>query len=378
MKFLKSLFIKIIYIFYDCIVINMKKIITCIGIRPDIIRLSNIIKNLDLHFENIIVDSGQHYDYNLNRLFYEQLGVRKSNYNLNVKSGTHAHQVGMLMIEFEKVLLEEKPDFVIVLGDNNSSLGFALATSKLNIPLVHIEAGMRSKNWLMPEEKNRIIIDHLAELNICYLPEHKQNLIREGLNPRRSWVVGNPIIEVVKSVKINFKQDLPFYLVTCHRAENTENNENIRTILKFLEVLYKKKKIEIKFILMPKTKNMMEKYGLILPNGINPISPQGFIEFLGMEKEAELVITDSGTVVEECAILGTPCITIRESTERIDLIELGVNILSGMDIDQMMSAIEIALSRKIDPVTHYGEKISDKICNILIGNSLNFHRFQDR
>ncbi len=356
----------------------MKKIITCIGIRPDIIRLSQIIKKLDQHFENIIVDSGQHYDYNLNKIFYEQLGVRPSDFNLDIKSGTHASQVAKLMIEFEKTLINEKPEFVVVLGDNNSSLGFALATSKLNIPLVHIESGMRSKNWIMPEEKNRIVIDHLADLNICYLPEHKANLLREGLNPRRNWVVGNPIIEVVNSVKVDFKQDKPFYLVTCHRAENTENKENLETILNFLGKLYEEKQVEIKFILMPKTKNYMTKYNFKFPKGINPIPPQGFLEFLGMEKEAKLVITDSGTVVEECAIMGTPCLTIRESTERVDLIELGVNTLTGMDPNQMLLSAKIALSRPIKPVTHYGENISDKICNILIGNSLNFNKNADR
>ena len=356
----------------------MKKIITCIGIRPDIIRLSQIIKKLDKSFKNIIVDSGQHYDYNLNKIFYDQLGVRFPDYNLNIKSGTHASQVAKLMIEFEKTLLNEKPDFVVVLGDNNSSLGFTLATSKLNIPLIHIEAGMRSKNWLMPEEKNRVIIDHLADINICYLPEHKENLLREGISPRRCWVVGNPIIEVVKAVKTNFNQDSPFFLVTCHRAENIENEVNLKAIISFLGKLYSKKKIEIKYILMPKTKQMMEKYGLKFPEGINTIPPQGFLEFLGMEKAAKLVISDSGTVVEECAILGTPCLTIRESTERIDLIELGINILTGMDTDQMLSASEMALSRKIEPVTHYGKDIADKICNILIGNSLNFYRYRER
>jgi len=356
----------------------MKKIITCIGIRPDIIRLSQIIKKLDLYFENIIVDSGQHYDYNLNKIFYDQLGVREPNYNLNTKSGTHASQVAKLMTEFEKTLFKEEPSFVVILGDNNSSLGFALATSKLNIPLIHIEAGMRSKNWQMPEEKNRVVIDHLADINICYLPEHKENLTREGISPRRCWVVGNPIIEVVQAVKTVFKQDSPFYLVTCHRAENIENEENLSRILTFLGKLYKNKNVEIKFILMPKTKQMMKKYSLIFPEGINTIPPQGFIEFLGMEKEAELVISDSGTVVEECAIIGTACLTIRESTERIDLIELGINGLTGMDIDQMLAAAELALSRKIEPVTHYGKNIADKICNILIGNSLEFYRCRER
>ncbi|MHA1933438.1 MAG: non-hydrolyzing UDP-N-acetylglucosamine 2-epimerase [Promethearchaeota archaeon] len=356
----------------------MKKIITCIGIRPDIIRLSQIIKRLDKSFNNIIVDSGQHYDYNLNKIFYEQLGVRLPDYNLNIKSGTHASQVAKLMIEFEKTLIKEKPVFVIILGDNNSSLGFALATSKLNIPIIHIEAGMRSKNWLMPEEKNRVIIDHLADINICYLSEHKENLLREGINPRRCWVVGNPIIDVVNAVTTNFKQDSPYYLVTCHRAENIEDETNLNTILTFLGKLYHIKKIEIKYILMPKTNQMMDKYGLKFPEGINAIPPQGFLEFLGMEKEAELVISDSGTVVEECAILGVPCLTIRETTERTDLIELGINVLTGMDTEQMLSAAELALSRNIEPVTHYGKNIAEKICNILIGNSLNFHKHKER
>jgi UDP-N-acetylglucosamine 2-epimerase (non-hydrolysing) len=355
--------------------IKMKqKIISCIGIRPDIIRLSQILKELDMYFTNIIVDSGQHYDYNLNKIFYEQLDIRKPDFNLNIRSGTHAEQVGKLMIEFEKVLMKENPQCVIILGDNNSSLGFALATSKLNIPLVHIEAGMRSKNWIMPEEKNRIVIDHLADMNICYLPEHQDNLIAEGLDPRRSWVVGNPIIEVVKKVKPNFDQKEPFYLVTCHRAENVEDKKNLQNILTFLGELYKKKNVEIKFILMPKTKNMMEKYSLSFPKGINAIPPQGFLEFLGMEKGAELVITDSGTVVEECAILKTPCLTIRESTERIDLIERGVNTLTGIDENRMLNAAEFALSQKNEPISHYGKNISKKICNILLGNSLNFHR----
>lgn len=352
----------------------MKKIITCIGIRPDIIRLSQIITKLDTHFENIIVDSGQHYDYNLNKIFYEQLNVRIPEYNLNIKSGSHATQVAKLMIEFEKVLLKETPEFVVILGDNNSSLGFALATSKLNIPLVHIEAGMRSKNWLMPEEKNRVVIDHLADLNFCYLPEHRENLLREGLDPRRIWVVGNPIIEVLNAVKPNYEKENDFFLVTCHRAENTEDKHNLEIILQFLERLFQHKKIEIQFILMPKTRNMMEKYGLTFPEGVSPIAPQGFLEFLGMEKEASLVLTDSGTVVEECAIMGTPCLTIRESTERVDLIELGVNTLTGINLEQMLDSAEYALSHPVEPVTHYGKDIANKIVNILTGNSLTFHK----
>jgi UDP-N-acetylglucosamine 2-epimerase (non-hydrolysing) len=351
----------------------MKKIITCIGIRPDIIRLSQIIKSLDQVFENIIVDSGQHYDFNLNKIFYDQLEIRKPQYNLDIRSGTHAEQVGSLMIEFEKILRNEEPEFVIVLGDNNSSMGFALTTSKLNIPLVHIEAGMRSRNWEMPEEKNRVVIDHIADMNICYLNRHKDNLEQEGIHPERIWVVGNPIIEVLNNVDAIKPEKMDFILVTCHRAENTENKENLDKILQFLGKLYQKEKIEIKFILMPKTEHMMNKFSLKFPEGINSIPPQGFLEFLGMEKAARLVITDSGTVVEECAILGTPCLTIRESTERTDLIELGVNILTGINLENMINAAKLALSKNIKPVSHYGANIAQKITNILLGNSLSFY-----
>ncbi|MBD3216229.1 MAG: UDP-N-acetylglucosamine 2-epimerase (non-hydrolyzing) [Candidatus Lokiarchaeota archaeon] len=351
----------------------MKKIITCIGIRPDIIRLSQIIKSLDLVFENIIVDSGQHYDFNLNKIFYDQLEIRQPQYNLEIRSGTHAEQVGNLMIEFENVLRNEKPEFVIVLGDNNSSLGFALTTSKLNIPLVHIEAGMRSRNWEMPEEKNRVVIDHIADMNICYLNRHKDNLVREGIHPERIWVVGNPIIEVLNNVDPTESMKKDFILVTCHRAENIEKKDNLDEILGFLGKLYQKERLEIKFILMPKTENMMDKFSLKFPEGVNSIPPQGFLEFLGMEKAARLVITDSGTVVEECAILGTPCETIRESTERTDLIELGVNVLTGINMENMMDASKFALSKDIKPVSHYGESIAKKITNILLGNSLAFY-----
>jgi len=352
----------------------MKKLITCIGIRPDIIRLSQIVKKLDLVFKNIIVDSGQHYDYNLNKIFYEQLGIREPDYNLGIKSGSHATQVGKLMIEFEQVLLKENPDFVVVLGDNNSSLGFALATSKLNIPLVHIEAGMRSKNWLMPEEKNRVIIDHIADMNICYLPEHKENLIREGINSRRIWVVGNPIVDVVNAIECKTVESEPFFLVTCHRAENVENKENLSNIIEALGKIYQKYQIRIRFILMPKTDQKMKAFGLDFPEGIDSVPPQGFIEFMSMEKAAKLVLTDSGTVVEECAILGTPCITIRESTERVDLIEHGVNVLTGVTVARIIDGANIALNRPTVPVTHYGECVADKICNILVGNSLEFHK----
>lgn len=358
----------------------MRKIITCIGIRPDIIRLSLIVKQLDQCFQNVVVDSGQHYDYNLNKIFYEQLGVRPPDYNLDVKSGTHAEQVGRLMIAFERVVLEERPEFVLVLGDNNSSLGFALATAKANVPLVHVEAGMRSRNWVMPEEKNRTVIDHLADMNLAYLPEHRENLVREGLNPRRIWVVGNPIVDVVRVVgpRARYHSDEPFYLVTCHRAENVERERNLATILEFLGKLHERRGVEVKFVLMPKTKQKMAQFGLAFPDGVSPVPPQGFLEFLGMEKEAQLVITDSGTVVEECAILGKPCLTIRESTERVDLIRLGINTLTGMDLERMMAAADLALSREHAPVTHYGERVAEKICNILLGNSLDFNQPADR
>jgi UDP-N-acetylglucosamine 2-epimerase (non-hydrolysing) len=266
------------------------KLVTGIGIRPDIIRLSEILKELDKYFDNITVDTGQHWDYNLNKVMYEQLEVREPNYRLEGKALSHTKQVGKIAGQFEDVLVAEKPDIVVILGDNNSSLAMALAASKLNIPIAHIESGNRSYNWSMPEEKNRTIIDHISDIHFCYTEDARANLIAEGIPRRVTWVVGNPIVDVMaenlhkRDVSVLDKFGVrpnEYVIVTCHRSENVTDPIILCNIIDQLDQIGFHHDIPVLLIEMPKLKeNWQGEY----PKLIVPIPPQPYLEFLQLER----------------------------------------------------------------------------------------------
>jgi UDP-N-acetylglucosamine 2-epimerase (non-hydrolysing) len=355
------------------------KIITGIGIRPDIIRLSEIIKHLDIYFRQVIVDTGQHYDYNLNRVMYEQLELREPNYRLDAKVDPHTHtkQMGKIASEFEDVLVKEQPELVVILGDNTSCLAMALAASKLNIRIAHIESGNRSYNWNMPEEKNRTIVDHLADLHFCYTEEHRFNLIREGINPRHIFVVGNPIIDVLyknigrssTAIKEHKLKENQYILVTCHREENVSNH-NLKLILDQLHKVHKTTGHRIICIEMPKLRENMDRQNQTYPEGVEPIPPQPYLEFLVLEKNAALVISDSGTVPEVMYAMGKPCIQIREKTERVELLENGATILVAPG-DNIVHAVNCLLdTEQPDNPPVYKTDVAQKITRILLGNAI--------
>lgn len=359
----------------------MTKIITVIGIRPDIIRLSEIIKELDKYFEQIVVDTGQHYDYNLNQVMYEQLELDEPQYRLNAKVEPHTHvkQIGKIASEFEDVLLKEEPAFVVILGDNSSSFATALATSKLNIPLVHIESGGRSYNWSMPEEKNRVLIDHMADLLFSYTDEHKANLVREGIDPRRIYVVGNPIVDVMEknigrsrstAIEQYGLEENGYILVTCHRAENVGNHDNLMGILEALNKIERQTQKRVICIEMPKLKEEMEKAGFDYGN-VEPMPPQPYLEFLLLEKNAGLVISDSGTVPEVMYAMGKPCIQIREKTERVELLQNGATILVAPGEDIIEPAQCLLEGKPWFDQFVYKHDVAPKIARILLGNSIN-------
>ena len=346
----------------------MKKAIIFLGIRPDIIRLSLIIKEMQAHFNVVLVDSSQHYDDNLNKIFYQELNIPEP-IRLKTDTSPKGKQLGSIIEKTMEVLEKETPDFCVVLGDNDSSLCFTIATTKLKIPLVHIEAGMRSYNWEMAEEKNRRAIDHLADLNICYLQEHKENLMREGLFERNIFVVGNPIIDVVslwseKTKRPDFNKYGSYVLVTLHRGENVDNKDKLQGILIALSKINK----NVVMVLMPRTKQKIEEFGFTLPPYVKTIPPQSFLDFLSFEKYADSILTDSGTVVEEAFILGVPCVTIRDSTERVDLIRMGVNILTGTKAEDILKAVESPHAISINPESHYGSWVAEKIATVLRSN----------
>ena len=362
-------------------VIPKKKCMIALGIRPDIIRFSLIIKELEQYFDTKIVMSGQHYSPYFTDLQFDQMKLRKPDINLEVGSGSHAEQVGGLMIKFEKTLIENAPDFCCLLGDNNSTLGFALAAYKTGVPIVHIEGGMRSWDMRMPEERNRKLVDQMSQLHFVYTREHKNNLLNMSIDSRDIFVVGNPIIDVVneyrvltndsilKKLKIESKE---YILVTCHRAENVDAQDVLESIIEGLYFVHSESKLPIIFIMMPRTKKRLEEFKIALPEGIIVSEPLGFMDFLALEEGAKLIITDSGTVVEEAYALKKPCMTIRETTERFELVEEGVNLLSGIDCYAIADAAKILLKNDSFDWREdiYERNVAEKIAMILLSNWL--------
>lgn len=353
------------------------KIMTVFGTRPEIIRLSRIFELLDKNFNHVMVNTSQNYTYELNSIFFKDLKVRKPNYDLKIKTGNFANEVSEVIKKTDKILEKEKPEILLILGDTISGLA-AIPAAQRKIKIAHLEAGMRSYDFRMPEEKNRIIIDHLSSMLLPYTPYSRENLIRENIHPSRIFVVGNPIIEVIKynmkkieeseiMQKMSLKKD-SFILVTAHRSENVDEQENLQNIFDGLEKVYKKFKKRIIFPIHPRT--ISKKQKIKIPKGIELIKPLGFFDFTKLEKNAFCLITDSGTIPEETLFFNIPCVTIRESTERPETIEAGSNILSGLEPNNISRAVEniSSLERNWDWDIALGDgSTSTKVGNILSG-----------
>jgi UDP-N-acetylglucosamine 2-epimerase (non-hydrolysing) len=329
---------------------NKIKVMTLLGIRPDLIRMSKLIKMMDESsiIEHVFVHTGQHYSENLDKIFYEQLNLR--NPDLNLKIGrpgqSLGNQLASLMIKVEEALDYYKPEYVILLGDTNTALASIIIARK-NIKLVHIEAGMRSFDWRMPEEKNRIVADHLSDILYIYLQDYANNAILEGIDSSKISVVGNPIVDIVndwahviddidtKSITMSDRKN--FLFATIHREENVENPESLTDIISSLKKISKIENKEMILTLMPRTKSSLERFGIDYSE-IKTIDPVGFFECLALQKYSSLVFTDSGTIQEESCILGTKCLTLRNSTERPQAMECGAGILGGTELDSIMNS----------------------------------------
>jgi UDP-N-acetylglucosamine 2-epimerase (non-hydrolysing) len=306
--------------------------------------MSPIIRECEKGYDFFIIHSGQHYSYNMDDIFFEQLELTRPKINLQVGSGTHGEQTGKMLIKIENVLKEEKPDLVLVQGDTNTALAGALAASKMHIKVGHIEAGMRSFDRLMPEEINRILIDHISDLLFAPNDNSKRNIQMEGLPDNKIFVCGNTITEAVfQNLKIAEKKIISkfnskrYFLATIHRQENTDNPKKLNSILKGLGLIYNEYKLPIIFPIHPRTKKNIENFCLSLPNGIELIEPIGYLEFLEIEKNAKLILTDSGGVQEEACILGVPCVTLRDTTEWVETLEVEANILAGQSPEAILS-----------------------------------------
>ena len=328
-----------------------------LGTRPEIIKMSPVIRELENQgLDYFILHTGQHYSYNLDKIFFNELELPEAKYNLDAGSGSHAEETGKMLIEIEKVLEEEKPDVVLVEGDTNTVLAGALATSKLHIKVGHVEAGLRSYDRTMPEEINRVLADHVSDYLFAPTEKAKENLLREGIEEDKIFVTGNTIVDAIyqnleiarRKVNILNKLNLSheeYFLVTAHRQENVDAKDRLKGILEGLELVYNDFNLPIIYPIHPRTKKRIKEFGLEVPKGVELIEPLGFLEFLQLEANAKLVLTDSGGVQEETCILKVPCVTLRDNTERPETLEVGSNVLVGTNQNKISEGVKIMLSK---------------------------------
>ena len=353
------------------------RIAIVVGTRPEIIKMSPIIRECKRRKQDyFILHTGQHYSYNMDQVFFEQLELPKPKYNLDVGSGTQAEQTGRALIGIEQVLLKEQPDVVLVEGDTNTVLAGALAAAKLHIKVGHVEAGLRSYDRTMPEEINRILTDHISDF--CFAPteQSKQTLLREGIEENKIFVTGNTIVDAVNQnlelarKKANILERLglkekEYFLVTVHRQENVDNKDRFQGILSGLQRLEKEYNIPVVYPIHPRSRKKMNEFGLSADN-INLVDPQDLFGFLQLEQHAKVVLTDSGGVQEETCILGNRCVTLRDNTERPETIDVGSNVLAGTHPEDIVNAVSMMLHKERAGSNPFGDgQSSKKIVDIL-------------
>lgn len=356
------------------------KVLTIFGTRPEVIRLNIIINKLDQICDQILVHTGQNYDHNLDGIFMKQLGIRKPDYYMHAQ-GTFAEQIAIIMKETERILLKEKPDRFLVLGDTNSSLA-AIIAKRMGVPVYHMEAGNRCFDDRVPEEVNRRLIDHSSDILMPYTYRSRENLIREGINGQDIFVTGNPIKEVLdaKEKEIDtspIKKSLglvnkKYFLVTLHREENVDIPTRLVSFVNAFDILTKKYNMPLVWSVHPRTRKRLMEQKIILQNDLIKLhEPFGLFEFVHLEKNAFCVLTDSGTVQEECCIYKIPTVTVRDVTERPETLDVGSSMLSGAMVDDIIRCVDIMTKRKHDwmaPKEYLVNNVSDTVIAILMSH----------
>jgi UDP-N-acetylglucosamine 2-epimerase (non-hydrolysing) len=356
------------------------KVLTVLGTRPEIIRLSLIIEKLDRLCDHKLVHTGQNFDPNLSDVFFHDLGVRAPDYYLGAVGETFGQEISQILSAFDKVLSQERPDALLILGDTNSGLCSILA-KRMGIPVYHMEAGNRCYDDRVPEEVNRRIIDHSSDILMPYTQRSKENLVREGIERDRIFVVGNPIYEVLnvfdskfqESGALNHLELLPqqYFLATVHRAENVDDAQRLGNLLEGFSSIAETYKMPMVVSTHPHTADKIHRFGLCVKSErVRLIKPIGFFDFIALERKARCVLTDSGTVQEECCIFGIPNVTTRDVTERAETLECGSNMLSSADPRLMLESVKLVLSSPCEwrPPEEYLEKhVSHTVAKIVLG-----------
>ncbi|HEX7956096.1 MAG TPA: UDP-N-acetylglucosamine 2-epimerase (non-hydrolyzing), partial [Pyrinomonadaceae bacterium] len=357
------------------------RIMTVLGTRPEIIRLSRVIEALDRLCEHTLVHTGQNFDPRLSELFFDELGVRRPDHFLGARGETFGGQVGQIIAGCERVLAAERPDRLLVLGDTNSALS-AFVAKRLGVPVYHMEAGNRCYDDRVPEEVNRRVVDHSSDVLMPYTERSRQNLLREGIEGRRVYVTGNPIREViehygerVRASKVHEELGVEpgkYFLVTMHRAENVDVEDRLRSLVRALELLQGEYSLPIIVSTHPRTRAVMGRFRVDAGahERIRFCEPFGLFDFVALEQNAFCVLSDSGTVQEECCIFRVANVTIRDVTERPETLECGSNMLSGAEPESVLRCVRAVLDQRGAwgvPPEYMAENVTRTVVKILLG-----------
>lgn len=361
--------------------INKLKVMTIVGTRPEIIRLSSVIAKLENSnaIEHIIVHTGQNYDYELNEVFFNDFNLRKPDYFLNAAGGGATETIGKILIAVDPILEKESPDAVLILGDTNSCL-CAIPAKKRKIPIFHMEAGNRCFDQRVPEETNRKIVDHTADINLTYSDIAREYLLREGLPADRIIKTGSPMFEVISDKlpdidasdilnRLNLKKD-GYYVVSAHREENISSDKNFFDLVDTLNAIAEIYKLPIIVSTHPRTRNKIEEHNIEFDPLISLIKPLGFNDYVKLQKEAKAVLSDSGTISEESSILGFKALNIREAHERPEAMEEASVMMVGLEKERILQGLEVLVTQREDTLRNVSDysmpNVSDKVLRVIL------------
>lgn len=360
---------------------NKLKVMTIVGTRPEIIRLSRIIPKLDQFFDHLLVHTGQNYDYELNEVFFSELAIRKPDVFMEAAGETAAETIGQIIIATDNLIEKFSPDAILILGDTNSSLS-AISAKRRKVPIFHMEAGNRCFDFRVPEEINRRIVDHIADINLTYSEIARNYLLREGLPADQIIKTGSPLREVIEYYrseinasqvlsKLNLKEQ-QYFLVSTHREENVDSLENLRKLFLLLDKLVEKYNLPVIVSTHPRTRKRIEEAGLVAASLVKFQKPFGFLDYIHLQQGARAVLSDSGTITEESSILNLPALNLREVHERPEGFEEAAVMFVGLDIDRVMQGLTILEQqsrgehRSLKLVADYSpDNVSDKIVRII-------------
>ena len=364
---------------------NKLRVMTIVGTRPEIIRLSAVIKKCDIYFEQILVHTGQNYDYSLNQVFFEDLGLREPDHYLNAVGADLGETIGNIIAKSYRLRAEEKPDALLILGDTNSCLS-AISAKRLHIPIFHMEAGNRCFDECLPEETNRRIVDHISDVNMCYSEHARRYLNSEGTAKERTYVTGSPMAEVLRSnlAQIEASDVLKrlglsagnYILLSAHREENIDTEENFRSLFSAVNAMAEQYDLPILYSCHPRSRKFLEQRGFVLDERVRMHEPLGFHDYNHLQMNAFAVVSDSGTLPEESSFFNSighpfPAVCIRTSTERPEALDKGNFILAGISTKQVLGAVDTAVEmvkrgdNGLDVPNYVDENVSTKVVKLI-------------